>query len=271
MSEITGVADTGPFSGSSGGAYTPQGPCASFISDAEITDDEICRVASGETEGATPQRVAELRAAATDIVWVLLGRPNIGVCEATVYPTCREHCWRYWNRTQSTLGMHTGCAGCGVDGILLDTPVIDVTEVTLDGEVLPLDEVALVDGCWLVRLGHSWPAGAIDENYTDFSITYSFGEVPSQLVKDATVEMVVDLWKSRPGYGKPFPAHASSVSRQQVSFNLEQEVERAEKAGMSLPALTKAVAVYNPSGQPFPTFVWSPDGAMRTRTVRTFP
>lgn len=249
----------------------PQGPCAPFISDEDITDDEICRVGSGETDGATPEQISELRAAASTIVWVLLGRPNIGVCEVTIYPCSHQDCWRFWDRSESTLGLHHPCAGCGDDGILLDTPVIDISDVTVDGATLPASDYVLVDQKWLVRLGQSWPSVAADINYTDFSVSYSFGTEPDQLVKDATVELVVDMWKSRPGYGAPFPAHASSVSRQQVSFSLEEEADRASRAGMSLPALSKAVAVYNPGQQAFPSMAWSPDGAVRGRNVRTFP
>jgi hypothetical protein len=250
-----------------------QGPCAPWVTDEEVDDTEICRRGSGDSNGATTEEIDALRAAATDIVWVMLGRPNIGVCEVTIYPCSRQHSWRWWASSNSpdTVG-YGGCAGCGENGaIRLDTPVVDVDEVVVDGAVLSPTEYYLLDGVWLVRTNGSWPGGAVGDDYADFSITYSFGEPVGQLISDATTEVLVDLYTSRPGRSSVLPAGTSSASRQGISISIDAEVDRVDRIGMSLPALAKAVAVYNPLRQPHQSWAWSPDGSHHNRTVRTFP
>jgi hypothetical protein len=249
------------------------GPCAPWVTDDDIDDTEICRRGSWDSFGATSAEIDALRATATDVVWVMLGRPNIGVCEVTIYPCSRQHSWRWWASGHS-LGLdgYGGCAGCGENGaIRLDTPVVDVDEVVVDGSVLSPTEYHLLDGVWLVRSDGSWPGGAVGDDYADFSVTYSFGEVPSQLIKNATIEVIVDLYKTRPGMGTVLPAGTSSASRQGISISVDAEVDRVDRIGMSLPSLAKAVSIYNPLRQPHQSWAWSPDESHHNRTVRTFP
>lgn len=236
---------------------TPLGPCEPYASLEDIDVDEIC--------AAPEATVLELLVSASDVVWILLGRPKVGVCETTIYPCQKGYRWRRWTRDYPG---HP-CSGCGDEGaIKLDMPVVDVSEVVVDSVVLDPSEYALLDGCWLVRTNGGWPGGG--REWTDFSITYSFGEAVSPLVRDATVEVAVDLWETRPSSGPHLPPGASSVSRQGISFSVDEEVERVARPGMNLPALTKAVALYNPSHQPFPSEAWSPDRAYTNRVVRTF-
>lgn len=246
-----------------------QGPCGVFVTDDEVSEEAVCRAAySGDPAGASTVQLAELRAAATDVVWVLLGRPNMGVCTATIYPCQHEHIWRHW--VPQSDRYFSLSHNENQDAIKLDTPVVDVTDVTVDGATLPSSEYVLVDQAWLIRTdGATWPAGSVDD-YADFSITYTFGSTPPPLVRDATIEIVKEMWDTRPGHSRDVPGNATNVSRQGISFSPDRDHDRYREMGPSLPNLMKAISVYNPGGHRFPTMVWSPDSSHRNRSIRSF-
>lgn len=73
-------------------------------------------------------------AAASEVLWNLTGRRWSGICTDTVRPTacgCTAYAGRWWG------GSGCGCGCGGVSEIILPGyPVVDVTEVLIDGEVV---------------------------------------------------------------------------------------------------------------------------------------
>lgn len=254
-------------------AIEPQGPCQGFAEVADIPSDSVCRQAGSGDDGATTAEIEELIAAATDIVWVLLARPSVGICTATIHPVRNGRGWtlRHPSLMTARVDDYAGWVACTADRVRLDTPVVDITEVVVDGVTLGTDEYQLVDGCWLTRSdGRSWPRGSTVD-LDEFSITYTFGLEVDPLVRDATVELVEEMWKEIQGYPNALPPTTRSVTRQGMSFQVDQDADRVRRAGPSMPKMLKAMSAYNPGNERFPAAVMSPDEDFRSHVVRRFP
>jgi hypothetical protein len=248
-------------------------PCSSFAAVEDLPEGCPCRsFTSGDSE-PDEDTLTELLAAASLIVWGLLGRQPIGLCEVTIHPCLRANHWRWhWFSRQSPEfgGVLPSCA-CSDDAVLLDGPVDDVISVVVNGEELDSSEYVLLDGLWLERINGSWPTGGEPGGATEFSITYDQGIPVDSLVRDATIEVANALWMDRCGVASCLPGKAvTSMSQAGTSYSYETDMERVKAAGEALSTTWRAIGVYNPTQQQVPTFVYSPDEPYRNRRVRTF-
>jgi hypothetical protein len=115
---------------------------------------------------------------ATDVLFNFTGRRWPGVCEETVRPCRTERC-----------GCQETC-GCGwlSEVHLPGYPVVEVTEVLVDGDVVPESEYRVDDARYLVGLTKAdgtlrrWPScqrlERADSEDRTFSVTYSWGLDP---------------------------------------------------------------------------------------------
>lgn len=251
---------------------TPTGPCEGFAVLTDIPAASVCRQQTSGDNGATDTQIEELIEEATDIVWVLLARPPVGLCTSTIYPCRNGSGWILGAAVplQSVIGQLTSYRGCPPDEVKLDAPVDSITSVTIAGAVEPAADYRLRDGRFLVRSsGASWPSGSLT-SLTAFVITYVHGEAVPPLLRDAVVELVDELWKEIQGIPSVLPPTTKSVNRQGVGFGLEDRVEQTRSAGPRLPKIVKAMSVYNPGNERFPSTVRSPDEDFTSHTVRTF-
>lgn len=247
------------------------GACSPY---AEVTDlPEGCPCIAEGSGGDTPSedQLSELLAAASDIVWSVLGRQDWGECEETIWP-CRQT-WGYsWDRhnwpSYDGISPRSFAHCCG-EGVLLTAPVIDVTEVVVAGDVLDPSDYVLRDGLWLERVGGGWPSGSRDD-LDAFRITYTHGHTVPVLVRDATIEVANELWLDRCGSGSNIPNAVSSASARGTSYDYSAQRDRVEQAGSALEALWKAKTAYNPTAQPVTPLVYSPDEPYRNHRYRTF-
>lgn len=274
MSEFEGIAEV-----TGGGADSdapPLGPCQPWADLADLPEGCPCRtLSSGDDETPSDATLEDLLAAATDILWSMLGRPPFGVCEVTVHPeqidgictAIPRNRFEGWGRTDDYIDQ----------AVLLRAPVNDVIEVIIDGEVLSPSAYELHDGQWLIRKEGSWPLGGGAADEERFVVTYAFGVRVPYIVRAATVEIANYLWKHHcSNTGNRLSPAVNSISTQGVSTTFNRSNPASQKAveravgGEMLPATQLARASINPTGQPRQTEVYSPDLGYRNRTVRTF-
>ena len=116
---------------------------------------------------------AEYEAWAISDLWQATGKVY-GTCTVTVMP-CNDWgvlCGSCWNTYRS-------CGCVNVSEVKLPGPVASVTEVIVDGEVIPDTDYRIDDYQWLVRLdGLSWPSNTDYLDPDAFSVTYETGIAP---------------------------------------------------------------------------------------------
>lgn len=245
-------------------AITPTGPCEGFATVDDIPADSVCRQEESGGPGFTVREIEELIEAASDIVWVMLARPSVGICTATIYPVRKGGCWSWGGNRLMGAG-----EVCAPHQVRLDTPVVDITEVIVAGVTLDPSEYQLVDHCYLERRSGTWPVGS-RRDVDAFSIEYQFGEPIPPLITESVVELVDELAKEIIGIPSVLPPNTTSVNRQGMSFSVKDQAERVRKTGPNLPKLYKALSIYNPGNERFPAVVLSPDDDYENHTVRLF-
>lgn len=256
----------------------PTNVCEAWAALDDLVDGCPCRVVESGDESPTDDQLQEVLDSATDLLWSLLARPAIGVCEITVWPCAkgprfwgpfgRE--WYPWGEGPWSWGNLGGCWGCGHErDVRLDGPVFDVTEVLIDGVALDPSEYVLVDEVWLVRVGGSWPDGGGDPADESFVITYERGiEVPP-LIRDATLELANELWLDRCGNATcKIPGTVESLSTQGANYSYAHD--SIDDAGEKLPMTNKAISQWNPTREHLPAYIYSSDMPYTNRIIRTF-
>lgn len=241
------------------------GPCTSwpFVDDCECLPD-------GVDEYLLDAKLEQ----ATIILWGASGR-RIGTCPVTIRP-CLRRCgggfglWVPYKdgggewRNFAACGCRTECSCTELSEIVLPGPVASITEVLVDGVVVPPEDYRLdnVGGQWrLVRLLGSWPeCSDMTADCGDvgaFCVTYEQGIEPDALAIAAVSEAACELVKACiPGCKTcKLPANVRSVVRRGVAIDLEV----VKAAVLALPTVASFIATVNPNGLMSASSVWSPD------------
>lgn len=240
------------------------GPCTPYITEAQVKNLPLCPVAP-EDEGPD---YAAIAAAASEVVYVLLGRQHPGVCRATVRPVRRGD--DGWPR--SLLGVWLGdrsdyCTGEALplhDPIFTDAldeedPDANAVVVKIDGE--PFTDFYVRDRRSIVRYdGKRWPTRQrlqlADTEVGTWSVTYSFGAPPPRLVVDAALELAAEYVRVETSDPSPkLPPGTTNWSRGGFSGTVRDEAEAVRTAGSALPAVAKAMGTYNPANVRLPALV----------------
>lgn len=242
------------------------GPCTPYITEAQIKAlPSLCALAP-EDEGPD---YAAIAAAASEVIYVLLGRQRPGVCRATVRPVRR--CDDTWPR--SLLGVWLGgradyCSGEALplhDPMYLGDPDVDgsveanAVVVKIDGETFT--EFYVRDRRAIVRSdGKRWPSTnklhLADTEPGTFSVTYSFGSPPSRVEVDAALELAAEYVRVETNdQARKLPDGTTSWSRGGFSGSVRDEAEVVRTAGSALPAVAKAMGIYNPGNERLPTLI----------------
>jgi hypothetical protein len=217
------------------------------------------------------------------ILWAATGK-RFGACPVTVRP-----CWQrkaplyqtwnvglqgegYWGLRGNggtsvqlfggDCGCSNGCA-CTPDQVMLPGAVQAVTQVVVDGVVLNPSEY-LLQGSWLVRAGgEMWPARqdlSIPAGMPGtWSVTYTEGEVPPDVLLDAAGTYACELVKGKTGSPCLLPRRVQSVSRQGVDIQFVDTSNYLEEGLTGVEQVDMVIRMINPYGHRRPPVVLSPD------------
>lgn len=218
--------------------------------------------------------------AASEVLWAMSGR-QFGTCPVTIRP-CRAGCasglqergpwWQagwpppFWPLPGSALWWDAVCGTCTVgcscnsaDTLVLPDRVQSVTEVMIDGAVLPEGSGWLLysaaGSSMLVRTdGERWP---LCQDWTvpvtgtgAWSVTIVVGEPVPMLGRLALGEMAGAIAAGCVADGScPLPAFTTEVSRQGVTqrFPTFLEIMEAGVVGVGLPAVDLFLRTVNPN------------------------
>ncbi|SCG15528.1 hypothetical protein GA0070610_1762 [Micromonospora echinofusca] len=219
---------------------------------------------------------------ATEVLWALSGR-RFGLCSSTVRPCRRDDRDQWWREGWlplpyagalpygSLLISLCGCAdwscGCLPPGteVSLPGPVHAVTQVLIDGQVLPAAAYVVHNRRWLVRVdGEKWPASqdlrAADDQPGAWAVTYQRGvEVPAG-GRIAAGQYAAEVAKVLTADNScRLPRRVQSLVRQGVQQTFVDPAQLAKDGMTGLPEVDQWLRVVNPHRLPRDTVVWSPD------------
>jgi hypothetical protein len=228
--------------------------CAPWLTTAQLGD-------CGCTETPNPTVLTESILAASEVLYQLSGRQYPGICEGQVRP-CGDPCRCFFD-------------DCGCNRLakaFLRWDVLTVTEVDIAGVILESDAYRL-EGGFLVRLdGGTWPCcqnlGAAPGEEDTFTVTVTYGAVPSQIGLEAAKVLASELVRScTPGETCALPSRVTSITRQGVSMVMLDPMNFLDNGRTGLYAVDLFLSTVNPGGVRRPSSAWSPD----LPTSRTFP
>lgn len=203
-------------------------------------------------EGLTDTQVEAYLDDASDLVYFISRGTIYGACEATVRP-CRV----------CQCGQCFAC--CSVDMLPLRGPVIEVTEVKIDGAVLDPSLYRLTPRNFLYRVStedtrpQSWPSSQAlwkpDTEDDTFSVTYTHGmaEPYPAWVTNATVELMCDMANFQVNGRGRLPADTVGVQYQGLS--IQRRASLVEQHIDLFPAVQRLLGVVSGG-----TMAYSPDG-----------
>lgn len=167
----------------------------------------------------------------SELLYRLSGYEYPGVCSATVRP-CSSYlsCW--------TPGLwHASDCGCSrLSKIrLAGYPVVEITEVTIDGAVIDPSEYRVDRGRELVRLvdangkSQTWPScqalDVADDALGSFTVKYSYGQNPPLSGVQAAAQLACEIAKQCPGASGALteecalPAGTVRIARQGITID----------------------------------------------------
>jgi hypothetical protein len=200
------------------------GPCEAWIDADAVFDCGPCAaIEDADQDDTLATQAAE---AASELLFFWSGRRFPGECEATV-KVCRQGAWCGGQTIEGVpIEVYTACAPCSCgaydpaacacdDPSTLRLPgrVIEVSEVTIDGDVLDPAAYEVQDHRWLVRTdGGTWPV------CSDLQVTYTRGQAPPASGVLAATELACDLYQGCVGGDCSVPANVTNLVRQGVTM-----------------------------------------------------
>lgn len=228
----------------------------------------------------------------SELLYMLSGQQFPGLCETTIRP-CTSRAWFDYSGSglnipgrSYPLDVVCGCnapetCGCGnlSQIALLNYPVTEVTEVKVDGVVLPDSSYRLDEGHFLVRLdSERWPCcqdlALADTEPDTFSVEYSHGRPVPLPLQNAAAVLACELYmgcnpESFEGQCR-LPRNVVSIVRQGVSIAMKSAFftkQPGKSVEFGIPEIDMALAAYNPYGLTAPMVILSADEPDLARRV----
>lgn len=261
------------------------GPCTDWL-----TSEDVAACCNADASDATVfDAVAE---AAQDLLFELSARLFPGSCSRTVRP-CRTNCgcgWQVLSRGhivwsgREWLCDDSPCGCSSLSRVHLAGYATAVSEVKIDGDVVPSDTYRLDDHGWLTRVRDPadvdtplwWPGCQAldrdDDQDGTFSVTYTYGlQVPESGVQ-AAAQLACELYKACNNETCALPTGTTRVIRQGVTIERAafvswgfqaggRGVPRGWRTGMSL--VDAFLNAYNPAGLLRQPVFWAPSSSRR--------
>ncbi len=230
--------------------------------------------------GIEPTVTGSAVAAASEWLWALSGR-QFGSCPVLLRP-CRDDCdtgpggwwWDGWSWPAdrftpgwlgAACGVCTGACSCSATSeVVFKHPVQSVTEVLVDGLVVPASGYALYHGHRLVRVDGTWPTcqdwQVPVSGVGAWSVTAVYGFPVPELGKLGMGEAAREFGLAcTPGAVCRLPSRVQSVVRQGVTQNFASLKELADAGATGLPVVDRFVDAVNPGHIRQRPGIWNPD------------
>lgn len=246
------------------------GPCEPWIDPQDVA--ECCGV---DGVGTDTSLFAASARAATDILYPLAAHRFQGICSRTVRAGLDWPC----GIQVLSRGHLVGWEGASLPSrkiLLPNYPVIEVTQVKIDGDVLASTEYRLDGNQWLTRMAdadgnrQTWPSfGRDDLEDTEegtFSIRYRFGQnVPSAGVMAAS-QLACEVYKACDQSGQVnqcrLPSGTVRITTNGVTVDLAKfrtwAWTRREGWKTGLPLVDAFLSAVNPNGLQRPPLIIDP-------------
>ena len=202
----------------------------------------------------------------------VLSAGRLGMCPVTVRPClsmpcgpCRDQWMMPVNLGGTWVNYACGSPKCSCTRmceIVMPGPIAIITEVLLNGVALPLGDFRIDNGNRIVRQdGTCWPScqdmtAPLGQPGT-LGITYVPGVVPDSAMLWAVGTLACEFARSCQGGKCRLPTAVTNVSRQGVTFNLDQSAFPGGKTGIR--EVDAVLHALNPKAYTRPSSVWSPD------------
>jgi hypothetical protein len=266
------------------------GLCEPWISGADVSQRPGCE----DIDAGILESSAWI---ASEILYNLSGRRfNGGGCPATVRPVATPHGLAIWGIAgvgwySASWGVANGTSlMAGVPGQwgwfdshvtvpkpahcpLGAYPVTAITQVLIDGVVIPADEYRVDNNRELVRMLPAanavatemwgWPySQRLDLPSTEpgtFEVQFTFGAAPSNAGIQAASVYAAEIAKAGSGAKHRLPQRVTNVQRQGVNAVVIDSMDLIEKGRTGLPEVDLWVKTVNPEKLTRRSQVWSPD------------
>lgn len=228
---------------------------------------------------------------ASEVLYEMSGRVFTGECgPVTIRPLSRPinvDSWRMatgsWFSSWGTCGYAAGGArssvvshyGCSnpPEVELGVFPVIDITEVKIDGTVIPSNEYQLMDFKTLIRMRPTaaaipterwgWPTcqnlDMPDTEEGTFSVTYTYGQVPPAAGVLAARKLAEHLVLPQLGDSTKYPQRVTSIQRQGVAAMTVDVMDIVKTGKTGIYEVDLFLRMSNPNQTSRQGAVWSPD------------
>lgn len=272
------------------------GPCQPWASSQDIWT--CCGQPTEIIDGVEcPIDMTAFALEASQVLFELGGRLNVGICEKTVRPCGTDlFCgfqvlqgghiigpWDLgygWSGSGWWWGGRQACGCQPLDRVLLSGyPVREIIEVKIDGAVVASNTYRLDDFRYLMRVRDPanpdvmlrWPSCQMldlpDTEIGTFSVKYSYGQEPLLIGRDAAAQLGCELYKSCTGAGDcDLPTGVTRINRQGVTieraaFTAWGMQDKIWKTGLTkVDAFLNAVNPYRMRRRPM---VYSPASQMK--------
>lgn len=221
---------------------------------------------------------------ATEILWRLTGK-RFGRCPVTVRP-CKRSCdqagvaswpppWgtTFWPTLSGSGWTNATCGGCKrgcscdvLEEVLLPGPVDSVTEVRVDGVVVPATAYQVHDHRLLVRTdGGEWPScqdlTAADDEAGAFAVSYLQGIAVPPAGQYAAGVYACELLNACIGGPCRLPKRVQTITRQGVTLAFLDTMDFLEKGLVGIPEVDQWIQAVNPDKLRARSRVYSPDAS----------
>lgn len=245
-------------------------------------DDSCCSKLAAAFADESKQAMAQACVdQAGEVLYALSGR-QFGACEVKARP-CRQACcdpcgrggsgYRWTPILQGGQWTNVSCTGCKdscscttVCEVLLPGPIQEVTQVMLDGVVVPADQYRVDNHSSLIRLGGDcWPT-CQDMNLEPsevgtWEVTYVKGRPLPVAGQLALAALACELCAACIGDKSCLPERVTTIVRQGLTMALLDPMEFLSQGRTGIYAVDLWLSTVNPKGRPRRAGIFSPDVA----------